>query len=141
MSNIHRSTSRARPVSRVNRRIKTNKQTHNTQHTTQSSKHTLSKCAGGALKVCVSVMTRLTTDNYGGHGEKSVCGKCDSGITCWNGPACKWHTVGSCRFRHDDEDDVKKVRVEGGLSCMKSCNFCETGCKQGHGRSRRRTAM
>ena len=56
--------------------------------------------------------------NPGTHGENRVCGRCDSGITCWNGPTCKWYNVGSCRFRHDNEDDGKNPRVEGGLSCI-----------------------
>ena len=56
--------------------------------------------------------------NPGNHGEYRECGRCDSEIACWSGPACKWYEVGSCRFRHDDEEDVKNHRVEGGLSCI-----------------------
>ena len=41
-----------------------------------------------------------------------------AGITCWNGPACKWHSVGACRFRHADEDDVKNPPGVGGFSCI-----------------------
>ena len=27
-------------------------------------------------------------------------------VPCWNGPMCRWHRVGACRFGHSDESEL-----------------------------------
>ena len=40
-----------------------------------------------------------------GPGADRACRPCASGdVKCWNGPLCKWRSVGTCRFQHQHEE-------------------------------------